>query len=105
MGDPRIARLVEAFTYARGEAFLRRRRPDRTPSPEELAGWALERTRHDPVAALGVLRRIPMPLGQRRAATELLRPLVASVPLQGGTARAAPRVSLPVGGPAMRIKR
>jgi hypothetical protein len=79
--DPRIARFVEKFALAKGQKMLGLRGKDKLPSPEELAGWALERMSLDPLRALGLLRKMPMPARQRQAATRLLRPLVTSIPL------------------------
>jgi len=74
--------LISAFAFARGETLLRRRR-NRTPSSQELAGWALERTGLDPVEAVRLLQRTPMPRLQRTDALRHLRPLVKGFAVTG----------------------
>lgn len=78
--DPRIARLVEKYAYARGDSFLRRGKGGPVPG-DVLAGWALDRAQHDPIRAIEVLRGYPLPPDQRQAAMRYLAPLVTSTPL------------------------
>ena len=87
--DPRVAHLIGKYARARGDRFLGRVSGGRLPSSEELAGWALERAGHDPLVALGVLRKYPIPTAQREGASRLLRPLLTSTPITSRSGAAA----------------
>ena len=73
--DPRIARLIERFAYAKGDALLGQRGAGGTPKPEVLAGWALEKAGADPAKAVELLRRVKMPRWQLRDVLAVLGPL------------------------------
>jgi hypothetical protein len=85
--DPRVERLIERYAYAKGDLLLARRKgrqgPTRPPSPEVIAGWALEKTRGEVLRALELVKALPLrfPAWQRQQAVQVLRGLTVTYDL------------------------
>lgn len=98
--DLRVERLIERYAYAKGDLLLARRKgrqgTTRPPAPEVIAGWALEKTRGDPLRALELVKAVPLrfPPWQRQQALQVLQGLTVTYDLTKPLirpARAMPR--------------